>query len=414
MPITSHRSDLSRDQRQQLIALITEASNRGLPVAEELRKFQQSKIRKWATDENGYFSRRDGHIYKPYEEQENFVKSKSRFSLFIGGRGSGKSASGAQKSLAKIKQGYNGAVFNPHFENFKTSTWIEFRDWIPWDYVIVDHKYRQDTSWQPQKPFILKFENGATVQCKGLKDESSARGPNINWLWYDEAQDDEDGLGWTTAIASVRVGESPQAWCTATGRGTYHWMYEFFVEQRFPEEVLQVIEDLAAETGSDIPFIDWYHGSIFDNKDNVDPGFMAAILTANPVGYRNKQEVYGEFADPGGNLGDPSWFKDRILEEPPKNAKNRVRYWDLAASEKKIAGPSNKKLTDPDSTAGTLLSHFIDENISGQAKNQFAIEHQISGQWKWERIKSEIIRIAKEDGATVPIYIEEEPGSGGH
>ena len=550
MPIISQKNHLTDQERAKIKVLIKEAENRGLPIADIVRKKFAERTRQWMVDSNGYFPRYDGKRFKPYLSQKEFVHSLSRFTLFVGGRGcvapntivkgipiaerktiglvdtlygkkfaskaylkgvaplysvktkagaevqvteqhrfltplgwlplsqlgvgdlilsdgtwhaemgreiklnslfphstnnyspffdeiqdikfskigefydisvpnvehysaqgiyhhnSGKSCGGAQKALQKIKQGYSGAVFNPKFEHFKDSTWPEFRNWIPWEYVIRDHRYRSDISWEPQRPFKIAFENGATVICKGLNDPSSARGPNINWLWFDEAQDDSDGMAWKIAIASVRVGANPQAWATATGRGTYHWMYSFFVEQEFPPDVLEELQKIQKEMGSDVPLIEAFEGTIFDNKDNLDPMFFASMLASYPEGYLRDQELYGKFRDPGVNLGNPAWFSGKVLPDEPKTVENRVRYWDLAASEKKVSGKN--KMTDPDETVGTKLSWFKEDEI-----DNFCIEEQVSGTWEWSEIKERIINTARTDGPFVPIYIEEEPGSGG-
>ena len=410
MPILSQKSNLSHQERIKLVALIREAENRGLPVLKLLHDVYNKNVAPWLTDSNGYFSRRDGKLFEPYPEQAEFVASMARFALFLGGRGSGKSCGGAQKAVNKLSKGQPGMVVNPKFENFKDSTWPEFRSWIPWNHVVLTQRYRADLSWQPTRPFNLVFDNGAFVICKGLHDPGSARGPNLNWFWYDEAQEDETGEAWNTANASVRIGDIPQAWATATGRGTYHWLFQFFVEQEFPENVIEEIKKLNEINPTDIPFIEWFHGTIYDNADNLDPGFMAAIISQYPEGAGHEQEVMGKFADPGGNRGDAKWFNDRILDNAPISVKNRVRYWDLAATEKKVAG---KRITDPDETVGTLLSYFIDEKLSGKYQNQFVIENQVSDTWEWADIKENIIKTAKADGPLVPIYIEKEPGSGG-
>lgn len=408
MPIISQQAKLSREERQKLLTLIKEAENRGLPVSDVIRQRVAQKMKPWQTDNRGYFSRKDGKLFNPYDSQKEFLESKARFSLFIGGRGSGKSCCGAQKALQKVIQGYSGAVMNPKFENFKDSTWPEFRNWIPWNYVVHSHRYRSEESWEPQRPFKIVFLNGAFVICKGLHDPSSARGPNLNWLWFDEAQDDPDGMSWRIAIASVRIKPHPQAWATATGRGTYHWLYNFFVEQQFPEDVVKELQKLQDELSDDTPLIDHYEGTIFDNKDNLDPMFYTSMLASYPEGYLRDQELYGKFADPGGNLGDPAWFTGKVLPEPPKVVKSRIWYWDLAASERKVSGPSGKKLTDPDETVGTLLSYWEEDG-----DDRFCIEKQISGTWVWEDIKEHIRDTLSITGPFVASYFEQEPGSGG-
>jgi len=76
----------------------------------------------------------------------------------------------------------------------------------------------------------------------------------------------------------------------------------------------------------------------------------------------------------------------------------------LAASEKKLTG--KKKRDDPDETCGTLMSW-------NNSEDQFYIEDQINGCWEWKDIKEVLLDVAKMDGPYVPIYIEQEPASGG-
>ena len=119
-----------------------------------------------------------------------------------------------------------------------------------------------------------------------------------------------------------------------------------------------------------------------------------------------QQELHGAFVDQGGVLGNRAWFDGKIVPYPPAGVRGRVRYWDLAASERKIA--SGKKTNDPDETCGTLMS-FIHDPIH----NRFFIEDQVSGFWEWEDIKRTVLETAIKDGPSVKIWVEQEPGSGG-
>jgi len=211
----------------------------------------------------------------------------------FGGRGSGKTATGAQEALKKISQGLPGAVFNPDFENFRLSTWPEFREWIPWDYVILEDKRMQDPNWSPWRPFTVGFTTGAVVWCKGLKDPGAARGPNINWLWYDEGGRDKTGEGWNVAIGSVRIGPDPQAWVTTTPKGKKHWLYRKFILQELP-----------AGVEIDIPMGDlyaWERVTIHDNKANLDPAFYMSLV-ATYQGRFAEQELEGLFIEAGEGL----------------------------------------------------------------------------------------------------------------
>src|SRR5512146_1526856 len=175
MPITGRKGgteELLQQQRmtaaekRELAALISEAKLRGLPLPKEAEI--RNPFGNWGVGPNGYFIKSTGIEYVPNEEQEKFIKSTAARVAIFGGRGSGKTACGAQKALLKIKEGKTGLVLNADFENLRTSTWPELRQWIPWDMVVPAHRYRSDESWEAVKPFALAFMNGAKMYVKGL------------------------------------------------------------------------------------------------------------------------------------------------------------------------------------------------------------------------------------------------------
>ena len=398
------RNENERFERaKRLGVLVDEAKRRGLPIPEVDREVR------FPIDSNGYFVRMDGRQFNLDNSSSiEFINSTSVLTALISGRGGSKSASGSQKALKKISMGESGAVLNPDFENFKISTWPEFREWIPWEMVVPKHRYRGADDWEPYQPFRLNFMNGAWVLCKGLKDADSARGPNINWLWYDEAGRDPDGLAWQIALASVRIGDDIQAWITTTPKGRSHWIYKFFVNQDIPEDALEEFEKM----GGDREFIEMYHTSIWENKENLNPAFFANMLLAYPKGWLRQQELEGKFVDSGGVIGDRAWFNGRIVPLPPDTVSGRVRYWDLAATEKKMI--PGKRRVDPDETVGTKLSWVKGSiNPGDKAIGSFCIEHQVCGFWKWDDVKATIVATAEMDGPYIPIYVEQEPGSGG-
>ena len=388
---------LSPEEEKRLRALQGELERRGIRVEDRIGR---TKIL-WPIDSRGYLTKFDGSAYEPSDNQGAFVNSTAYFSAFIGSRGSGKSAAGAQKAIRKVARGGDGAVMNPDFENFKTSTWPEFRRWIPWEMVVPTQRYRQEIAWLPHQPFEMVFMNGVKVTCKGVKDPDSARGPNINWIWMDEAQRDPTGDSWKIAIPSVRVGTDPQAWVTATPAGKYHWMYDFFVEQNIPDEVYEALDELGFEGN----LVEWFHGTIEDNKSHLDKMFLAGLLyTYKDDKSLRKQELEGLFVTPEGARGDRKWFDGMLLKKMPDvEIRKRVRYWDLAASERKIK-KSRRGKKDPDETVGTR------ESWDGDF---FYIENQVAGRWSYEGILHQMHMTAMQDGPMVEIVIEEEPGSGG-
>jgi len=398
---------LTVEEKRKLLYALNEIESRGLQLPDSAKELFVKKDLVWPVDANGYFVRKDGHIFNPYDEQRKFIDATQRYTLFRGGRGSGKSGSGAQKALKKIEQGFSGAVINPIFSDFVDSTWQEFKQWIPWDLVIPSHRRMANEGWQPNKGFRVAFENGAFVICKGLKNPESARGPNINWAWYDEGRNDPTGDAWKNLIASVRIGDNPQAWCTTTPVGISHWLYNFFEEQ----DVGQEVKDLLEELGLDVDDLTAsFHGSIEDNKANLDPMFYASIMASYPSGYLRDREVYGEYSDAGGKIGDARWFNDTMLLDPLPEQVSILRYWDLAATEKK------KAKDDPDEMVGTLLSKHKNPDVDergNRKKPLFVIQNQVCGHWGADKIMEVIADVARKDGPFVKVVVEQEPAASG-
>lgn len=251
------------------------------------RALKELQERAWRGDAE-WFPRVDGRPYEPNKGQGLFHVAEARFRGLFGGRGSGKTGAGAQEALRRIRQGLPGAVLNPDFENFKFSTWPEFKGWIPWEHVVERDRYRGEAEWEPSHAFTLHFDSGAVAYCKGLKEPDSARGPNINWLWYDEASRDKAGMGWRIAVAGVRIGPRPAAWATFTPRGMANWTNKTFVEHEIAPEVAEVLR----EVGYAGELYAHFFASIHENRHNLDPLFYAAML-ATYTGKWREQELEG-------------------------------------------------------------------------------------------------------------------------
>jgi len=400
---------LSIEEKKKLLAIVEEMKSRGIEVPDFSESLISQKRSTWNLDPNGYFVRNDGWTFKPRDVLEEFIQSRARFILLKSGRGGGKTTAAAQKALLKIKSGESGAVMNPDFENFRTSTWPELQKWIPWNMVVPRHRYRQAPEWEAIRPFTLVFTNGAKMYCKGLKDPESARGANLNWFWYDEGRRDPTGLGWKNAIAFLRIGEYPQAWCTTTMAGLEHWTNTFFVGD-ITEELQGLLDDMKAK-GKEQRLFHVLKTSTKENEDNLDPGFYASLVSTYPAGFLRTRELEGEAADEGGSLGDRRWFSKTGLDELPDWAIKFTRFWDLAATERKIL--RGKKLNDPDETIGSLVGTDKEKDI---LKKNYVVIDQFGGWWEWSKIKEAIVETAAQDIKTygnVTICFEQEPGSGG-
>ena len=392
---------LTDDEKEMMPALLEEAKSRGLlpKIQQKVENEKGKKNKPFPKDANGYYYKYDGTKFKANSEQAGFIASDAYFVGLIGGRGGGKTSSASQKVLPKIEAGEPGIIINPDFENLKISTWPEFREWIPWGRVTQRQRYRRYPEWSPSGPFTMVFDTGSIVIIKGLKDPESARGPNVNWLWYDEGGRDRDGLSWKIAVASVRISKTglpTQRILSTTPNWQAPWIKQTFYEQKISPEALEAFE------GLDRPIIETFYSSLLDNRANLDPATYATLLATYPSGYLREQEIMGKFVTPSGVLGNVAWFDNRVLPQAPEGVDSRLRFWDLAGSEKKI---SKTKSLDPDENVGTLLSKY---------GSNFCIEEQIAiRQMPWEKFKELVAATAQRDGPYVKTWFEQEPAAGG-
>jgi len=143
---------------------------------------------------------------------------------------SGKSVAGIIKCLNRIGRGMNGIMVSPDMPHFRVSLWKEFRRWCPWDQVVDKHKGRAKEEWEPFAPFTMVFKNGAVLECRGIDRPGSCEGPNVNFVFFDEARHKTDAGALKVLDGRVRIpgpsGEPPQMWLTTTPRK--NWLYDFY------------------------------------------------------------------------------------------------------------------------------------------------------------------------------------------
>lgn len=213
-------------------------------------------------------------VYRPHHEAEAqavFCDS-PRFVLIRGGEGSGKTVDGAIKALERIKRGLPGIVVAPNLPHFRRSTWPEFRRWIPWDQVVPNQRYRQSFSWEPRSQFQLAFQNGATVLCGGIEDPGSWEGPNVNWVWIDEARNIPQPDAFKVLNGRARImgpqGIPPQLWLTTTT--AMHWLFDYFGPVQVDDngEVIDPYADLK-DSRIDVVL------RTADNVENLSPDYVA-------------------------------------------------------------------------------------------------------------------------------------------
>lgn len=137
--------------------------------------------------------------------------------------------------------------------------------------------------------------------------------------------------------------------------------------------------------------------SVWDNPYIVekDPGYVRRLKALPLVERLQLLEGDWDIMAAAGLVFKRHWFE--IVDAAPAEA-DRVRGWDLAATEKETAKE------DPDFSAGAKVS-FKD--------GIYYIEHIIRQRERWAGVKDLIGQTAEIDGRDIAVGVEEEPGASG-
>lgn len=257
--------------------------------------------------------------------QYAFVQDDRPFTVFYGGIGSGKTTAAGYKALLRhiLPSPTTGMVIGPTYGILRDSTWRTIEDiWSPY---IINHNKNEHS---------VTFENGSTVLLRSGHAPNKLRGPNLHWVWIDEASLCAKDV-WDIALGRIRAGgKLGNIFLTFTTAGKSHWTYKVFVlgSQSDPENF-----KLYTTTTASSPFLDTKFSKILENQ------YTDAFA---------KQELEGEFIEYKDGLVDPSRFTSITKSLIPTNMR-LVRYWDLAVSTRTAAAYTATALAGYDAKTHT-------------------------------------------------------------
>lgn len=293
--------------------------------------------------------------------------SKARSRALVGGVGSGKTMAGCAELFRPEYAGSTGAVVAPTFGMLRDAT---LRTFLGLCEIVKAQGWPVLGSFN-RSDMVAELETGTTILFRSADDPERLRGPNLGFFYLDEAAL-MPRMTWDIMLGRLR--ERPgRSWLTTTPRG-FNWIYDLFVTQTLEGY------DLIRSSSRDNPYLP---------KD-----FIGSLEQAYAGQFR-QQEIEGEFVQPEGALAQRQWFG--IVDAIPAEAR-RVRYWDFAATEKKLNS------SDPDFTAGVKLAY-----LSGV----FYVEHVIHERLDPAGVDRLVLQTAAADGRDVEIGIEQEPGASG-
>jgi PBSX family phage terminase large subunit len=204
-----------------------------------------------------------------YPAQYDFVACNDNYSSFIAGIGSGKTFAGVYKTMQHIASDKKtvGMIVAPTYMMLRDSTLRTFNE-IAEPAIMSFNK----------QEMLAVMRGGHEIMFRSAEDPERLRGPNLNWLWIDEAGLTRERT-WDVCIGRLRSGkEFGDIWITSTPSGKRHWLYSR--SQRMTV----------------------FKASTLDNP-NVSEEWKQSLLEEY-TGNFLRQEVYGEFVSYEGLVYD--------------------------------------------------------------------------------------------------------------
>jgi predicted phage terminase large subunit-like protein len=138
--------------------------------------------------------------------------------------------------------------------------------------------------------------------------------------------------------------------------------------------------------------------SVRDNKIllGADPGYLANLKALSPVERARLLDGNWNVRPSAGSYFRKEWFG--VVEAAPAEVVSKVRYWDRAATEKRLDN-------DPDATVGLLLSK--------DAQGVYYVEDVRKMFASPLKVEQAMVVAAQQDGAMTTVGFMQDPGSAG-
>jgi len=175
----------------------------------------------------------DGEVFRATPAQTVFVDDRNDETAYVGGVGSGKTASGvirAKRHVEEWNPGEQGVIVSPTVPMLRNVIVPELRKWGLLDRPGIEHKSSEHR---------IEYENGSTVILESANNNRKIerlRGLNLAWAWMDEAAFHKAKVH-SILNDRLRVGEYRNLFATTTPRG-FNWVYDVFGDIEGDEEPL--------------------------------------------------------------------------------------------------------------------------------------------------------------------------------
>lgn len=318
--------------------------------------------------------------HDPFPKQAAFLLLPHREAFYGGSAGGGKSDALLDGALQYVDvPGYSAILFRRTYSELSLAGALMFRakEWL------TPYMNSGEVHWS-EKDKVFTFPSGATLAFGYLetdKDKSRYQSAEFQYIGFDELTHfkRDHYLYLFNRLRRLKASKVPLRMRSASNPGNigHEW-----VKKRFLDPEVRKMQDRAF-----IP------ATLEDNKYIDREEYIKSLQELDPV--TRAQMLKGDWnIRKEGNMFKRHWFE--IVDQAPREAQ-RVRYWDLAATEK-------TESNDPDYTAGVLISEL---------KGIYYIENIVRVQEDPGGVEQVVKQTASMDGRGVKIFMEQEPGSAG-
>lgn len=200
--------------------------------------------------------------------QYDYLTLKSKYKLFIGGIGSGKTTAGSVDAIYNVANypGIPGGIFANSYRQLTNATLTSFQAQL--------NKYKIPFSYNQQKGVMNV--SGTKIFCLSMDNFDIHRGIEIGWGWIDEVQDTEEEAFQVIAGRLRYPGGPLNLGMTGSAKG-FNWVYRRFAGKDKNEEFKYV------------------KSKTTDNK-HLDAGYVKSLYGQYSSKFA-QQELEAEFVD---------------------------------------------------------------------------------------------------------------------
>ena len=241
---------------------------------------------------------------KPGGMHEKFLASRNKIQIIGGGFGNGKTAASVVKGikLAKDYPGCNGFIGMATYKQLNDTIREEFYKWIPHSWV---------KRWPTMADNTLIMTNGSKINFRYIQQKGKSSGDGqtssnllsatYDWAIVDQIENPAIGykdfldlLGRLRGSAKYKgTDQSMPAtgprWLILTANPAFNWVFHKLIKpMTLYRDTGELSPDLIVDPNTNLPLIDLFEASTYENKHNLEGDFITTLEAAYKGQFRDR------------------------------------------------------------------------------------------------------------------------------